>query len=54
MQITHLDVPVDQVVDLEVFVVVAEGVEQGLRNLDPTHVTDELDHNEKRKPELTN
>jgi hypothetical protein len=39
----HLEIPIDEVVDLEVLVIVTPGVEQRLCNLDPTKVTDELD-----------
>ncbi len=41
-----LEVPVDEVVDLEVLVVVAEGIEQRLRHLDPPLVADELEDGE--------
>ena len=36
-------VPVDQVVDVKVLVVLAEGVNQGLRNVEPAKVEDELE-----------
>ena len=37
-----LKVPVDQVVDLEILVVVTPGVEERLGHLDPAQVSDEL------------
>ena len=37
-----LKVPVDQVVDLEILVVVTPGVEKRLGHLDPAQVSDEL------------
>ena len=45
--VRDLEVPVDEVVDLEVLVVIAKGVEEGLGNLDPSHVGDELYNREK-------
>ena len=38
-----LKVPVDQVVDVKVLVVLAEGVDQGLCNVEPAKVEDELE-----------
>ena len=36
-------VPVDQVVDVKVLVVLAEGVNQGLRNVEPAKVEEEFE-----------
>ena len=43
MHCLNLKVPVDQVIDLEIFVIVAPWIEQRLGHLDPTQVGDELD-----------
>ena len=48
----HLEVPVNHVVDLEVLVVVAEGVEQRLRHLDPAHVAEQLYEGEEGEVEV--
>ena len=37
-----LKVPVDQVVDVKVLVVLAKGIDQGLGNVEPAKVEDEL------------
>ena len=42
LYLSHLEVPVDHPVHLEVIVVLAEGVDQRLRYLQPTHVEEEL------------
>ena len=43
---TLLEVPVNDVVDLKVLVVVPEWVEEHLCHLDPAHVAEELDDGE--------
>ena len=42
-----LKVPVDQIVDIEVLVVLAKRVDQGLCNVEPAKVEDELEDEEK-------
>ena len=38
--------PVDEVVDVKVLIVLAKGVDQGLGNVEPTKVEDELEDGE--------
>ena len=38
-----MKVPINEIVDLEVFIVVAPGIEKCFSHLDPAEVTDELD-----------
>ena len=40
---TEWKIPVDQVVDVKVLVVLAKGIDQGLGNVEPTKVEDELE-----------
>lgn len=42
----HLNVPVDEPVDLKVVVVLPKRVDQGLGHLEPAHVEEELQHGE--------
>ena len=44
-----LEVPVNEVVDLEVLVIISPRVEKGFSNLDPPKVADEFDDGEDRK-----
>jgi hypothetical protein len=45
----HLEVSINQVVDLEILVVVTPRVQQGFSDLDPTKVTDEFENAEPRE-----
>ena len=44
--------PVNQVIDLEILVVLAEGIEQRLRHFDPAHVAEKLQDGEERDVEV--
>ena len=48
----NLEISVDEIVDLEVFVVIAPRIEKGLCNLNPTHVPDELEDGEDRNVDV--
>ena len=49
---SNLEVSVNEVVDLKVFIVIAPRIEERFRNLDPTHVTDELQDGEDRNVDI--
>ncbi len=44
--VRNLEVPINEIIDLEVLVIIPPGIEQGFSNLDPTKVSDELDEGE--------
>ena len=48
----HLDVSVDEVVELEVVVVLPEGIDERLRHFEPTDEEDELENEEERRVEV--
>ena len=43
---TYLEISVDEVVDLEIFVIVSPWIEQGFGNLDPTKIGDKFNQSE--------
>ena len=45
-RISHLPVPVHDVTHVKIILVLAEGVERGLRNLEQAHVHAELENDE--------
>ena len=49
---SHLDVPVDEVVELEVVVVLPEGIDERLRYFEPPDEEDELEDEEERRVEV--
>ena len=51
-QVGDLQVPVYQIVYIEVFVVISERVQQLLSHLDPAHVADELDDGEEGEVDI--
>ena len=50
--LAHLDVSVDEVVELEVVVVLPEGIDERLRHFEPTDEEDELENEEERRVEV--
>ena len=48
----HLDVSVDEVVELEVVVVFPEGIDERLRHFEPTDEENELENEEERRVEV--
>ena len=51
-QVGDLQVPVYQIVYIEVFVVISERIQQLLSHLDPAHVADELDDGEEGEVDI--
>ena len=43
LEVTHLHVPFDQVVQVVVIIVLSKRVEQGFSNVQPAHINDELE-----------
>ena len=52
LDLAHLDVSVDEVVELEVVVVLPEGIDERLRHFEPTDEEDELENEEERRVEV--
>ena len=49
---TNLEIPVDQVINLKVFFIVAPRIEQRFGNFDPTHVSDKLEYPKNRNVDV--